>query len=78
MSRKKIVPVELTRKMVEQVAYIIGPQSAAAQALAEADKHDGPVRFLQTPGTIFVVKLPKEEKCSSAEFSSPETVPSTE
>jgi len=36
---------ELTREQVETAARIIGPHSAAADALKRADEYDGPVRF---------------------------------
>lgn len=43
----------IKREVLEQTAKIIGNQSAAAQALAEADKYDNPV-FLSDMGTIIV------------------------
>lgn len=35
----------ITREDVEKVASVVGPGSAAADALRRADEHDGPVRF---------------------------------
>jgi hypothetical protein len=59
------VHVTLTsRETLERTAGIIGVQSAAAQALRDADSHDGPVRFYQVRskhGTRIVVeKLAKD------------------
>lgn len=61
MAKKKLHMVEMSRTVVENVAKIMGPYSACANALADADTHDGPVKFYQTErGTILVEKLPKE------------------
>lgn len=57
---KKGLRLPLERSFVEQIAKIIGPYSAAAQALADADAHDGPVEFWQGQQFIIVVKHPKE------------------
>jgi len=53
--------LEVPRSVIERTAHIIGDSSAAALALKEADSHDGPVRFYQTPNhSLIVEKLPKE------------------
>ncbi len=53
--------MEVPRDRLEKVAHIVGPESAAAKALADADAHDGPVRFFLTDrATIIVEKMVKE------------------
>lgn len=51
--------VSIGREYVERVALIIGPQSAAADALRRADEHGGPVRFWysKSNGTLSVELL---------------------
>ena len=52
---------EIHQDVLARVATIMGPQSAAARALAEAAQHDGPVRFFRTDrGSILLEKSPKE------------------
>lgn len=61
MTRKKPRLRPVNREMLETVAQIVGPHSAAAAALATAAAHDGPVRFYTSEDDTFVVeKLPKE------------------
>lgn len=51
---------EVPRQVVETVAHILGPQSASAQALTEANAHNGPVRFWrERGGSKFIVELLK-------------------
>ena len=58
---KKQEPMrEIPRAQVEQVAKIVGPSSASAQALKDADAHDGPVRFFKSGSSILLEKLAKE------------------
>jgi hypothetical protein len=38
----------------------MGPLSAAAKALADADTHAGPVRFYKSGNTLIVEKINKE------------------
>lgn len=60
MARKETdvaVPmIEVDRKVLEATARIIGPSSAAAQALADADAHDGETAFFRSGTTILVQK----------------------
>jgi hypothetical protein len=49
---------EVPRDAVERVAKVFGAKSAAARALADADKHDGPVQFFQCGNTILLGKSP--------------------
>lgn len=57
---RRVTGREVPRELMETIAHIMGPSSAAAQALASADQHDGPVRFYETTqGSILVEKLPK-------------------
>lgn len=51
-----MVPVD--RSVLEATARIIGPMSAAAQALADADTHDGETAFFRCGTTIVVQKKP--------------------
>ena len=48
--------VEVPRNVLEATARIIGPLSAAAKALADADSHDGETRFFRHGTTILVQK----------------------
>jgi hypothetical protein len=48
--------VEIPRGVLEATARVIGPQSAAAQALADADSHDGETVFFRSGATILVQK----------------------
>jgi hypothetical protein len=50
--------IEVSRTMLANVADIMGPQSAAAQALRDATGHAGEVRFWFADRTYFVEKLP--------------------
>ena len=45
------------RHLLEKTAHIMGPSSASAQALADADSHKGPVLFWQKGETLVVEKL---------------------
>lgn len=56
---KKAAPVP--RECLEATAHIFGPSSAAAKAIAEADRHDGPAYFYRYKNSIFVEKHPKPE-----------------
>lgn len=51
------VPVE--RDELERLAYLIGPASAAQQALDDADQHPGKVLFWRIGQTLIVEKLPE-------------------
>lgn len=51
-------PFEMTRANMERLASIVGPASAAAAALREADSHEGPCSFLRFGSTLIVVKEP--------------------
>jgi hypothetical protein len=46
----------IDRSILETTARIIGPQSAAAQALADADAHDGETAFFRWGTQIIVQK----------------------
>lgn len=52
----KLIPID--PEILKQTAGIIGPHSAAARALADAAKHNGPVRFWRVGQTIVVEKQP--------------------
>jgi hypothetical protein len=54
MPRSKMTRVD--RSVLEATAQIIGPSSAAAQALADADAHDGETAFFRLGLTIVVQK----------------------
>jgi hypothetical protein len=54
LRRTKMIPVD--RSVLEATARIIGPMSAAAQALADADTHDGETAFFRLGPTIVVQK----------------------
>lgn len=56
--------------MVERIAQIIGPSSAAANALRAADAHDGPVEFYKDGHSWIVAKLPEAANDSKAETAS--------
>jgi len=47
---------EVHRSVVEATARVMGPLSAAARALADADAHDGETAFFRHGGTILVQK----------------------
>jgi hypothetical protein len=49
-----MVPILLARSVVEAVARVVGPNSAACKALADADAHGGPVRFWRVGSTLIV------------------------
>ena len=52
--------IEVPRDVLVRTASIIGEFSAAALALKEADTHDGPVKFYQTPEhNLIVEKIPR-------------------
>jgi len=53
----------IDRANVEQVARICGPSSHAAQALARADAHGGPVRFWHSAelGMLWL-ELPEDKR----------------
>lgn len=57
---KRIKGLPIKREVVEQIAKIFGPMSAAARALADADAHKGPVEFVNTGDSIVVIKHPPE------------------
>jgi hypothetical protein len=46
----------VSRSVLEATARVIGPQSAAAQALASADSHNGETKFFRCGTTILVQK----------------------
>lgn len=60
MPRKKtdvaLEMIPISRGVLEAAARVIGPQSAAAQALADADSHDGETAFFRCGATILVQK----------------------
>lgn len=60
MPRRKSLGFRLvSREVVERTAQIMGEGSGAAQALADAAAHDGPVNFYLTGiRSILVEKLP--------------------
>lgn len=60
MSKKKAAMQETSREVLEQMAVIFGPMSAAAQALAEADAHKGITKFYYSGASIVVERLPPE------------------
>jgi hypothetical protein len=47
--------VVVRREVVERVAQIMGTESAAAHAIADADKRGTPVVFVSEGGYLFVV-----------------------
>lgn len=48
----------IARSVLEATARVIGPQSAAAQALASAADHNGETKFWRSGRTIVVQKIP--------------------
>ncbi len=54
MRKQRAAVVEIQRAVVERTAAIMGPHSAAAQALAQAAGAAGPVRFLRIGNTLLV------------------------
>lgn len=58
---RKIKGLPVKREVVEKMAAIFGPMSAAAMALADAESHNGPVEFINTGSSIGVVKHPPPE-----------------
>lgn len=53
----------ITREQVEGVAQVIGEDSAAADALVRADKHNGPVRFWYSKSQVMLsVELIKDKR----------------
>ena len=48
----------VTREVLEATARVIGPHSAAAKALADAAKHNGPVVFWTHGNILWVEKRP--------------------
>lgn len=48
-------PFEISRAVVEQTAHIIGPESASAQALADAETMEDPI-FIRGPGSLIVIE----------------------
>lgn len=50
----------ISREVLEATARIIGPNSAAAQALEEANRRGGDVVFYQSGNSIFVMKAPRD------------------
>jgi len=57
---KKIQAREIGRDLLERLVDILGPASAVARALEQADQHDGPVHFWWSNGLVIVEKIPKE------------------
>lgn len=51
---------EIPRDVIEATARILGPASAAAQALADADAHDGQSFFFRLGDMIIVQKMPAQ------------------
>ena len=47
----------ISRDVLEAAARIVGPSSAAAKALADADSHDGDTYFFKLGNTIIVQKV---------------------
>lgn len=52
--RRKMVSIH--RSVLEATAHMMGPASAAAKALADADAHDGETVFFRCGSTILVQK----------------------
>jgi hypothetical protein len=55
MAKNKTM-TEVPRSVVEATARVMGPSSAAARALADADSHDGETAFFRHGNTILVKK----------------------
>ena len=53
---RKFRGTPIKREVIEKIAAICGPMSAAAMALKDADAHKGPVDFIDTGASIVVVK----------------------
>ena len=53
-ARRKMASV--AREVLEATAHVMGPLSAAAKALADADAHDGETAFFRCGATILVQK----------------------
>jgi hypothetical protein len=51
----------ISRDVLEATARILGPSSAAAQALADADSHNGVSNFFKLGNTIIVQKVDADE-----------------
>lgn len=49
--------IEIPRSVVEATAQVLGPESAAARALADADTHDGKTSFHRHGNQIIVKKM---------------------
>ena len=45
---------EVPRSVLEATAQVLGPTSAAARALADADAHDGETKFFRHGAQIMV------------------------
>ena len=60
MKRPPFGAKTVTRETLEATARIIGPSSAAAAALADANTHNGPVVFWAHGNILWVEKRPKE------------------
>lgn len=52
--------VEIPREVIEATARVLGPASAAAQALADADSHSGQSFFFRLGNMIIVQKMPAQ------------------
>ena len=50
----KMIPID--REVIEKTAQVLGPLSACAQALKDADEYGGPVTFYKLGNTILVQK----------------------
>lgn len=48
--------VLIEREVLERAAKVLGPLSASAQALKDADEYGGPVTFYKLGNTILVQK----------------------
>lgn len=51
----------ISREVLEMTAHVVGPSSAAAEALKDADSHNGPVRFWKRGNMIVVEKMRNHE-----------------
>lgn len=61
--RKSLFFRPTTREVLEKTAAVMGPNSGAAQALADANNHDGPVAFYIVGNKSYLVeKLPKDSE----------------
>ena len=59
--------IPVNRRLLEEVARIVGPASAAAMALKDADSHNGHVKFWKHGKSIIVEKLPEIKDPTHAE-----------